>query len=607
MEGKRSALIVANDRYQDLRLRQLRAPTRDAEALARVLSHPDIGNFQVKVVTNEPEHRLRREIAAFFADRERDDLVLAHFSCHGVKDDSGQLYFATPDTELQNLDATAVPADFVNRHMTRSRSRRVVLLLDCCYSGAFARGMLHRADTAVDLGDRFEGRGRIVLTASSAMEYAFEDAELSHAEGQPSVFTRALVQGLHTGDADRDGDGRISVDELYDYVFDQVRAATPKQTPGRWDFELQGDFLIAHSRHLRPATLPPELQQALEHPVAGVRLGAVGELERMLRGHHPGFALAARQALERLRGDDSQRVSSAATSGLATADAGRPEPQQAAPTRSQPGSAPSGRSAPAPRPATGRPPSATQAKPQPERAAYRPTVEAPQHMAAGRMGTSPRPKPRPSGSRAPATGELPTGRGQAGKTPKPAVRRARLVLLLPVLLLLGGGIFAASSLRSGHAREIRIGERFTATSPWRLQVRGDDCDVRLADGYGATRSEGHGSNFFLQLRETGEFQLSALTGGCNASVLAGAGRTVNLPLALDAGADGAGGDTLPFHSSGGFRITIKGTSCQTAIYRALEGSLVEEFGSNEENTPINQSGDFYVRSDVRCSTTIDSM
>ena len=134
--------------------------------------------------------------------------------------------------------------------------------------------MLHRADRAIDLAERFEGRGRIVLTASSAMEYAFEDAALSQAEGQPSVFTRALVQGLKTGDADRDGDGHISVDELYDYVFDQVRTVNPKQTLGRWDFELQGDFLIASNRHLRPVALPPELQQALEHPVAGVRLGA---------------------------------------------------------------------------------------------------------------------------------------------------------------------------------------------------------------------------------------------------------------------------------------------------------------------------------------------
>jgi len=45
------------------------------------------------------------------------------------------------NTQLRLLSATAVAANFVNRQMTRSRSRRIVLFLDCCYPGAFDRGM----------------------------------------------------------------------------------------------------------------------------------------------------------------------------------------------------------------------------------------------------------------------------------------------------------------------------------------------------------------------------------------------------------------------------------------------------------------------------------
>jgi len=47
----------------------------------------------------------------------------------------------------------------------------------------------------------------------------------------PSVFTSVLVKGLRTGHADRDGDSQVSIDELYDYVFDKVREITPHQTP----------------------------------------------------------------------------------------------------------------------------------------------------------------------------------------------------------------------------------------------------------------------------------------------------------------------------------------------------------------------------------------
>ena len=40
---------------------------------------------------------------------------------------------------------------------------------------------------------------------------------------QPSLFTAALTTGLATGDADRDEDGWVSLNELYEYVFDAVR------------------------------------------------------------------------------------------------------------------------------------------------------------------------------------------------------------------------------------------------------------------------------------------------------------------------------------------------------------------------------------------------
>jgi uncharacterized caspase-like protein len=172
VDGTRSALIVASYDYQDPGLRRLRAPARDAEALARVLRDRDIGGFDVRTMLNEPAYVVTEAVEEFFADRSPDDLLLLHFSCHGVKDEGGELYFATANTKLRRLGATAVAADFVNRRMGRSRSRRVVLLLDCCYAGAFERGIVARAGAGVDIGEQFGGRGRAVITASSAMEYA---------------------------------------------------------------------------------------------------------------------------------------------------------------------------------------------------------------------------------------------------------------------------------------------------------------------------------------------------------------------------------------------------------------------------------------------------
>jgi hypothetical protein len=319
VDETRSALIVASDQYSDPGLRQLRAPASDARALAAVLRDPRIGDFEVRTLLNEPAHLVNLAVEEFFADRQPGDLLLVHFSGHGVKNQDGELYFAAPNTVLGRLGATAVAAEFVSRQMSRSRSRRVVLLLDCCYAGAFERGLVARAGTEVGIEQHFGGRGRAVITASSGMEYAFEAGELTDTgEVPPSVFTSALVQGLETGEADQDQDGQVSLDELYDYVYDKVRAATPEQTPGKWTFGVQGELYIARrSRPVTtPAPLPPELRQAIESPLAGVRAGAVQELAHVLRGSHAGMALAARLALEQLTGDDSRAVAAAATAEL---------------------------------------------------------------------------------------------------------------------------------------------------------------------------------------------------------------------------------------------------------------------------------------------------
>ena len=306
--GRRSALVVANDTYHDQRLSRLRAPATDAEQLAGVLRNAEIGGFEVEVSLNEPEHVVRRKVSSFFDDRGPDDLLLLHLSCHGVKDEDGRLYFATPDTEIDHLDATSLPADYVNRQMTKSRSRRIVLLLDCCYSGAFARGMMNRGDERMDIMERFDGRGRIVLTASSAMEYSFEGDQLA-GQGKPSVFTSALVEGLATGEADRDRDGFVSVDELYDFAFDRVRNVTPSQTPGKWVFDVQGDFYIARSnRPPEPADVLADLRGAVSSPFTNVRLGAVEELAALLDDEDSDRAAAARTALEDMAEHDTQRV-----------------------------------------------------------------------------------------------------------------------------------------------------------------------------------------------------------------------------------------------------------------------------------------------------------
>ncbi|NIK58065.1 caspase, EACC1-associated type [Kribbella shirazensis] len=329
MDAKRLALVVANDQYDDPGLRQLLAPAHDAAALAEVLADPAVGGFDVQVLRNASAQEIRFGVEDFFADRGPEDLLLLHFSCHGLKNAAGELFLAVADTRPTRLASTAVAADFVNRQMADSRAQRIALFLDCCYGGAFPRGMVVRAAGEAQVRDAFAGqadvgggRGRVVITASSAMEYAFEGGRLAtDATPAPSVFTGAVVDGLTTGEADRDGDGWVGLTELVGYVTDRVRRVTPNQNPQMWTFGSQGELLIARSRvrRITPTPLAPELTQAMESPLPAARFGVVDYLRERLSGDDLGQAYAAWRALQAMVGDDSRKVSEAAQDAVARA------------------------------------------------------------------------------------------------------------------------------------------------------------------------------------------------------------------------------------------------------------------------------------------------
>ena len=316
---RRRALLVATGSYSDPGLAGLRAPAGDVDSLAEVLADGSIGQFEVQELVDRPTEEIKRAIEGFFAEARRADLLLLYFSGHGVLSQGRRFYFATASTSLQYLRATAIEDGFVNGVMQESRARSIVLVLDCCHSGAFGKGLTPKSGLTIDVEHRFEGRGRVTLSASTELEYAFEESDPATginelAPSTPaSLFTSCLVDGLRSGEADIDGDGEISVDELYDYVCHRVRERSPHQTPGMAG-DVRGDIVIAQSR--RRPSLPAELEQAVESSLAGVREGAVTELAALASSAPPALVAVAREALERLARDDSRRVSTAAQAAL---------------------------------------------------------------------------------------------------------------------------------------------------------------------------------------------------------------------------------------------------------------------------------------------------
>ncbi|HEX6075323.1 MAG TPA: caspase family protein, partial [Micromonosporaceae bacterium] len=338
--GLRLALVIATSSYTDPGFSQLRAPAQDGAEMIEVLADPGIGGFDVTSVLDRPEYEIRRAVDAFLTGRCRDDLVVVYLSCHGVLDAWGRLYFAATDTVKTQLGSTAVESAWLLDRLEECPAHRQVLILDCCFSGAFTRT---KGGTEVDLERRLvgAGRGRAVLTASRAGEYSYEGTPLPDAFTTRSVFTAALVDGLRSGNADRDGDGYISVEDAYIHAADQVKAVGGAQSPQRWLYGAEGEIILARNPNgvvVTAVTLPEALRLSLDSPYPDIRRGAVATLGEWLTSADPGKVLAAQRALHVTASHDSPTVATAARDLLRAAEPATPPVP--APTADHPTKAP---------------------------------------------------------------------------------------------------------------------------------------------------------------------------------------------------------------------------------------------------------------------------
>jgi GUN4-like/Caspase domain len=229
--NKAALLIGVSEYNSESGLKSLPSAAEDVQAMQRVLLHSsEFSAEDITVLTNPQKHDVEEAIYKLFADRQKEDLLLFYFSGHGIKDETGKLYFSLPTTRKnQNgslMKYTALPATVLHESMNDSRSTCQVLVLDCCFSGAFAKGLTVKDDGNIDIRAQLGGKGRAIFTSSNSIEYSFHQDNF-----KLSVYTHFFVEGLETGAADLDSDGLISADEMHTYLSEKVKQAAPKMTP----------------------------------------------------------------------------------------------------------------------------------------------------------------------------------------------------------------------------------------------------------------------------------------------------------------------------------------------------------------------------------------
>ncbi|WP_406468500.1 PQQ-binding-like beta-propeller repeat protein [Streptomyces sp. NBC_01594] len=258
---KRALLIGVADYENDSGFSPLKAPLNDVHLLREVLEDPELGAFHsVSVLMNPSQRELSVEIANFLEAAELDDTVLLYFSGHGkFPQRADQAYLAARDTWQKLMNGTGVSASFVRHQLEQCLARARVVILDCCSSGKFARGMLSKSGTVEhDVSREHFGEGTWVLSAGTGVEEAYEYRD-SETGLHVSHFTKGIIEGIRTGQADRDQDGRVSVKDLYDFARAWTRKEVKKtkkkkQMPTLTQVETVGDVII--SNFPRPARSP---------------------------------------------------------------------------------------------------------------------------------------------------------------------------------------------------------------------------------------------------------------------------------------------------------------------------------------------------------------
>jgi Caspase domain len=231
------AVVIGVGQYQSTAIPSLRYSVADAELVQQTLvGQAGFKKENVLLLTDKTERKptlrdLKWALGTFLArSAKKDDLIVIYFAGHGAPEidprgtesDGLAKYLVPSDADPNDLYSTGLPMDEFQTIFDRIEADRVVVLLDACYSGAAGgRTFASRRTRAVRVDEVFldrltRSKGRAIITASRASEVSIEVPELGH-----GLFTYYLVQGLH-GAADLDRDGIVTLQELYQYLEQQV-------------------------------------------------------------------------------------------------------------------------------------------------------------------------------------------------------------------------------------------------------------------------------------------------------------------------------------------------------------------------------------------------
>lgn len=166
-------------------------------------------------------------------------------------------YSGHADETALHLGRTSISWAELSTMLERSGADVRVAFVDACQSGSMTRrkGGTPAPSFVFDLEERLDARGSVIVTSSGGDEASQESDEIGG-----SYFTHFLASGL-SGNADDDGDGRVTLSEAYRYVYHETVLRTSNTRSGTqhptqdWDLSANGEVVVTELGRSNTGTL----------------------------------------------------------------------------------------------------------------------------------------------------------------------------------------------------------------------------------------------------------------------------------------------------------------------------------------------------------------
>lgn len=209
----------------------LRYTDDDAYRMYAFLKSPEGGALkddQIRILIDEDATKanITKEMEAVFSQAGPNDLVMLYFSGHGLKGSFLPIDFDGFNNKLYH--------DEINAIFSNSPAKYKLCIADACHSGSL---LAMKGATENALAKYYKTLAQAEPGTALIMSSKSEETSLESSGLRQGVFSHFLIRGLK-GEADADANQVIGVQELFNFIDENVRSYTGlRQSP-----VIKGDY-----------------------------------------------------------------------------------------------------------------------------------------------------------------------------------------------------------------------------------------------------------------------------------------------------------------------------------------------------------------------------